>query len=80
MNEAQVELSKSLLGAPTVDMLFRVHQDALWMLENLGVGCKQPYIVEAFRQYEGHGEAYVYEDRIYVMNDLVEKCLATARA
>ena len=77
MNEEQVARSEALLGSPTVDMLKQVHQDALWMLENLGVGCKQPYMVEAFRRYEDLGEAYVYEDRIYVMNSLVEKCLST---
>jgi len=77
MNEEQRARSISLWGESTMDMLFRVHQDALWMLENLGVGCKQPYMVEAFRRYESLGEAYVYEDRIYLMNSLVEKCLET---
>ena len=75
MNEKQVAESTSLLGGSTVDMLRRVHQDALWMLENLGVGCRQPYLVEAFRRYEDLGEAYVYENRVYLMNSLVEKCL-----
>ena len=46
--QEQVEKSKSLLGEDTVDMLIKVHQDALWILENLGVGCKQPEIQEAF--------------------------------
>jgi trimethylamine:corrinoid methyltransferase-like protein len=77
MNQAQIAKSQSLLGETTVDMLFRVHQDALWMLENLGVGCKQPTIVEAFRRHELLGEAYLYDNRIYLTRDLVEKCLAT---
>ncbi|MGD8970782.1 MAG: hypothetical protein PVG01_05200, partial [Desulfobacterales bacterium] len=38
----QFQTSKALLGAPTVEMLLKVHEDALWVLENLGVGCKQP--------------------------------------
>jgi trimethylamine--corrinoid protein Co-methyltransferase len=75
MNEDQIRESRSLLGEPTVDMLLQVHKDALWILENLGVGCKQPYIVEAFRQYEQMGEAYIYEDRIYITETLLERSL-----
>ena len=36
MNAQQIEKSKSLLGTPTVEMLLQVHEDALWMLENMG--------------------------------------------
>ena len=75
--QEQVEKSKSLLGKDTVEMLFKVHQDALWILENLGVGCKQPEIQEAFRKFEADGLAVQYEDRIYVTTGLVERCLKT---
>ncbi len=75
MNKEQVERSKSLLGDDTVEMLFQVHKDALWILENLGVGCKEPEIQGVFRQFESEGLAVVYEDRAYVMSGLVEKCL-----
>jgi trimethylamine--corrinoid protein Co-methyltransferase len=75
--QEQVEKSKSLLGEDTVEMLFQVHQDALWILENLGVGCKQPEIQEAFRKFEADGLAVQYEDRIYVTTGLVERCLKT---
>lgn len=77
MNAAQVEKSESLLGRPTVEMLQKVHEDALWILENLGVGCKQPEMQKAFRQYESEGEAFVYEDRVFVATGLAEKCLST---
>ena len=40
MNSDQIEQSQSLLGEKTVEMLMQVHQDALWMLENLGVRLK----------------------------------------
>jgi trimethylamine:corrinoid methyltransferase-like protein len=72
----QVEKSTKLLGADTVEMLFKSHEDALWILENMGVGCKQKDMQEAFRQYEAEGLAYQYEDRIYVTRELVEKCLS----
>jgi trimethylamine:corrinoid methyltransferase-like protein len=75
VNKEQVERSKSLLGDDTVEMLFQVHKDALWILENLGVGCKEPEIQGVFRQFESEGLAVVYEDRAYVMSGLVEKCL-----
>lgn len=77
MKKEQVELSKSLLGDSTVEMLFQVHHDALWVLENFGVGCKQPIIQEVFRRFESEGLSAVYEDRIYVMSGLVERCLET---
>ncbi len=77
MNTVQVEKSKSVLGEQTVDMLLRSHQDALWILENLGVGCKQPDIQQVFKQLEAAGLAAVYDDRIYLMGDLVERCLKT---
>lgn len=77
MNDREVERSKSLLGEETVTMLMQAHKDALWMLENLGVGCKQPEIQEVFRKFESDGAAVIYENRIYVTSDLVEKCLET---
>jgi len=77
VKKEQVERSKALLGEETVNMLHQVHQDALWILENLGVGCKEPTILEAFKKVEEEGLAVVYEDRIYLMADLVQKCLAT---
>ncbi|MDY6952963.1 MAG: trimethylamine methyltransferase family protein, partial [Thermodesulfobacteriota bacterium] len=78
MNEQQVEKSRSLLGNGAVDMLFQVHQDALWILENLGVGCQQPDIQEVFRRFEADGLAVVYEDRVFVTSSLVEECLQQA--
>ncbi len=75
MNEAQVRNSTKALGRPTVEMLFQVHKDALWMLENMGVGCKHPQIQQAYRQYETTGEAVFYENRIYPAATLVERCL-----
>jgi len=77
LKEERVEISKSLLGNNTVDMLLQVHQDALWTLENLGVGCKQPEMQDAFRRFEPDGLSVVYEDRVYVMAGLVEQCLKT---
>ena len=77
MNQSQLSESTALLGQPAVDMLLRTHQDSLWMLENLGVRCTQPDLVEAFKKCESSGLAYVYGDRVYLMNDLVEKCLET---
>ena len=71
MNDREVERSKSLLGEETVTMLMQAHKDALWMLENLGVGCKQPEIQEMFRKFESDGAAVIYENRIYVTSDLV---------
>ncbi|MDB9823154.1 trimethylamine methyltransferase family protein [Deltaproteobacteria bacterium] len=78
MKQERVEISKSLLGNNTVDMLLQVHQDAIWTLENLGVGCKQPEMQDVFRRYEPDGLSVVYEDRVYVTAGLVEKCLETA--
>lgn len=78
MNEEQLRTSKELLGEPTVDMLLRVHQDALWMLENLGVGCKQPDMQAAFKEHEDAGEAFIFEDRIYVTEALTARCLESA--
>jgi trimethylamine--corrinoid protein Co-methyltransferase len=77
VREDAIERSKALLGEDTVDMLNQVHQDAFWILENLGVGCKQPEIQEVFRSFEAEGLAAVYEDRIYVMGPLIERCLQT---
>ena len=75
VNQEQVRISKSVLGTDTIDMLQRVHQDALWILENLGVGCRQPEIQEAFRKFEADGLAVQYEDRIYITAGLVENSL-----
>lgn len=77
MNKEQVEKSKSLLGEDAVQMLIQVNQDAMWILENLGVGCKQPEIQKVFRQFEADGLAIVYEDRVFVTSGLVEQCLGT---
>ena len=76
MNSDQIETSKALLGTATVDMLMKVHEDALWMLENLGVGCKQPDMLNAFRHYETDGKAIVYDNRVYITSQLVKDCLA----
>ncbi|MBT9448092.1 MAG: trimethylamine--corrinoid methyltransferase [Desulfobacterales bacterium] len=78
VNKKQMDKSRSVLGRDTVEMLLRVHDDALWILENLGVGCKQPQIQEAFRKFEADGLAVVYDDRIYVTAELVQRCLDTA--
>ena len=59
-------------------MLLQVHEDAQWILENLGVGCKQPEIQQAFHQYEADGMAVVYDDRVYVTSPLIKRCLETA--
>jgi trimethylamine:corrinoid methyltransferase-like protein len=75
MNKEQFETSVSLLGKNAADMLMKVHGDALWILENLGVHCKQPEIQDAFRKREADGLAMLYEDRIYVTSALVEECL-----
>lgn len=77
MNKAQKRTSISLLGNDTVEMLLQVHQDAMWMLENLGVGCKQPEMQEVFGRFEADGLAVVYEDRVFVTSGLVELCLKT---
>jgi len=77
LKEERVEVSKSLLGNNTVDMLLQVHQDAIWTLENLGVGCKQPEMQDVFKKFEAEGLSVVYEDRVYVTAGLVEKCLET---
>lgn len=76
-NKDQVIASTQVLGKATVDMLFQVHHDALWMLENLGVGCIHPEIVDAFRQFEADGKAIVYENRIFITGELVAACLST---
>lgn len=76
MNSAQIEQSTSLLGKQTVEMLMQVHQDALWMLENLGVGCWQPDIQKAFQEFEAQGQAIVYENRIYLTTELIVHCLS----
>ncbi len=77
MKKEQVDRSKAMLGEETVSMLGQVHQDALWILENLGVGCREPRILEAFGRLEEEGLAVVYENRVYIMSGLVEKCLRT---
>ncbi len=71
------EISRTVLGDGTVDMLTHVHGDALWILENLGVGCLQPDLQAAFRPFEAEGLAVVYDGRIYITSTLVERCLAT---
>lgn len=66
-----------MFGEDTVEMLLQSHEDALWILENLGVGCKQPEMLAAVRGYEAQGLAIVHENRVYIMRDLVKKCLST---
>ena len=78
MKAEQVETSRKILGSQTVDMLLQVHEDALWMLENMGVGCAQPNMLAAFQRYEDSGKAIVYENRVYVTEDLVSQYLYTA--
>ena len=75
LNREQIEKSKSLLNKNTVDMLLQVHEDALWILENLGVGCKQPEIQKAYKKFESDGLVILFEDRIYVTPELVKRCL-----
>jgi trimethylamine--corrinoid protein Co-methyltransferase len=75
VNHNRIETSKSALGEKTVEMLFQAHQDSMWILENLGVGCKQRDIRAAFQQFEADGEAIVYDNRIYLTKSLVERCL-----
>ncbi|MES0349445.1 MAG: trimethylamine methyltransferase family protein [Desulfobacteria bacterium] len=77
MKKQQIERSKSLLGNEAVEMLLRAHEDALWILENLGVGCKQPDIQAVFQQFEADGLSVVYDDRVFVTAGLVERCLKT---
>ena len=73
----QLRRSIGLLGKNTVDLLLQVHEDSLWVLENMGVGCKQPEIQAAFRQHEPDGKAIIYEDRVYITSELVKDCLST---
>ncbi len=75
MNLLQIEDSTALLGQATVEMLMKVHEDALWILENIGVGCQQPDMLDLYRPYETEGKAIVYEDRVYITADLVKQCL-----
>jgi trimethylamine--corrinoid protein Co-methyltransferase len=75
LNNQQIEKTKTLLGEDTVEMLLQVHQDSLWILENLGVGCKQTEIQDTFQKFAEEGKAVVYEDRIYITSELVEQCL-----
>jgi trimethylamine:corrinoid methyltransferase-like protein len=77
MNEARVQGATSRLGEETVDMLIRVHTDAAWILENLGVGCRQPEIQAAFERFAEEGLAIVYDHRIYVTEELLNRCLKT---
>jgi trimethylamine--corrinoid protein Co-methyltransferase len=79
-NKEQVMTSTHVLGKQTVDMLHQVHQDALWVLENMGVACVHPEIVGAFRRFESDGKAIFYENRIFITGDLVNECLGTVPA
>jgi trimethylamine:corrinoid methyltransferase-like protein len=78
VNEEQKERSTSVLGRETVEMLLQVHEDALWILENLGVGCKQPEIQEVFQKFEADGLAVVFDDRVYITSALVKQCIESA--
>jgi hypothetical protein len=73
VNKNQIKKSTHILGKPTAEMLTKVREDTFWIMENLGVGFKQPEMVLAFKQHEKDGLAFVHKDRIYVMIDLVEK-------
>jgi trimethylamine---corrinoid protein Co-methyltransferase len=75
VNQAQLSKSQALLGDSTVSMLLQSHEDALWILENLGVGCKQPEIRTAYKGLEEEGAAFLHEDRIYLTSELVKRCL-----
>ncbi len=77
MNIDQINISKDLFGDATIDMLMKSNEDAFWILENFGVGCKQPDMISAFKPFEEKGLAIVHEDRVYVTKPLVEKCLET---
>lgn len=57
-------------------MLFQVHEDALWILENLGIGCHNPEIFEMFKKYEADEQVIIYENRIYLTTELVKRCLS----
>jgi len=78
MRQDRIDISTAKFGRETVDMLRQTHEDALWILENLGVRCRQPDIQAVFRIQEAEGLAYLYEDRIYVTADLVKQALSTA--
>jgi trimethylamine--corrinoid protein Co-methyltransferase len=75
-NKEQVMTSTHVLGKQTVDMLHQVHQDALWVLENMGMACVHPEIVGVFRQFEADGKAITYENRIFITAELVNECLS----
>ncbi len=77
MDSKQIEKSNALLGTQTVEMLLKVHEDALWILENIGVGCNHPDILDLFKNHEKDGLAVVYDHRIYLMEDLVKQLLET---
>jgi len=77
MNREHIVTSKALLGVNTVEMLLQVHKDALWILENFGVGCAQPEIQAVFQRFEAEGLAVAYDNRVFVTADLVEQCLQT---
>ncbi len=77
MNHSQVEKSEKLFGRNTVEMLLQSNTDAYWILENIGVGCRQPDMVAAFKKYENDGLAIVHEDRVYVTKELIDQCLET---
>ncbi len=77
MNATQVRQSTSILGPNTVDMLMQTHRDAVWILENLGVHCRQPQILSAFQQFEERGQVFVHENRIYITEELLSQVLKT---
>jgi len=75
VNQQQMEISRSTFGNKVVDMLMQVHQDALWIVENMGIGCRHPEIQAVFQQHESTGKAIVYENRVYATSELVTACL-----
>jgi len=58
-------------------MLMQTHRDAVWILENLGVHCRQPQILSAFQQFEERGQVFVHENRIYITEELLSQVLKT---
>jgi len=75
VNKEQVQKSGNLLGNDTVEMLLQVHKDALWILENLGIGCHHPELAKIFQATEDEGQVMIHENRVYLTAKLVERCL-----
>ena len=50
LRKDRFEKSTELFGDETVKMLLQAHEDALWILENLGVGCNWTAELSGMRQ------------------------------